>query len=344
MSTDDVTRAKAIRIEDVVTSAGLTLVKKSNNHTTKEHDSLVLFSKTNSWYWYQQGVGGDVIAWVQHTQNVDFKSAIDWLLQRPNSLSPYGSVLINQVPRDVAPPSLSPSLPVRMHHDLGIFDYEWWFKKGVGEDAVRHFVNGVYQHPIHGTCYSIPVTEDGTLVNIRLRLAHAKRPADKYRPYDAGRGTHLFNCDILTEKIKGVVVVAGEIKAEVLYQFDIPAVSPTAGCGHWRPEWCERLRHCRTIYIAYDPGEEVAGARLAEEIGKRARFVTLPAKPDDFIIEKGEKAFRYHLRHALPIAEWRKTLKVKVSETIAAALYEGSKPIVSSTDCRVPWRRQLWRK
>ena len=339
MTDDDVARCKAMSIVDVVTATGLTVIGKGKILTTKEHDSLKLFLKTNSFYHYQAGIGGDTISWVQHTQGVDFQTACEYLLRN--------STLRNTPQRivepDIPPAPLPQDLHRRMHERMSVDDYEWWFKKGVGEDAVRHFVNGVYQHPVYGTCYSIPVIEDGVLVNVRLRLGSPSAPASRYRPYDSGRGTHLFNCDVLTEKVKGVVVVAGEIKAEVLHLFDIPAVSPTAGCGHWRPEWCERLRHCRVVYIAYDPGEEVAGMRLVEEIGKRARFVVLPAKPDDFIIEKGEQAFRYHLKHALPIDEWRKVLKCEVSETIAAALYEGPKPITSAPGGRAPWSRQLWR-
>lgn len=47
-----------INILDVI-SEDFTLIRESSNrYTTKEHDSLKIFTDTNSWYWFSERVGG----------------------------------------------------------------------------------------------------------------------------------------------------------------------------------------------------------------------------------------------------------------------------------------------
>lgn len=338
MTADEIAQVKATPIEDVVTDSGLTVVGTGRIKTTREHDSLRLFTMTNTWYWFSQGQGGDVIAWVQYTQGVDFLTACHNIARRQGGKLP--TTVKRYIP-EPPPPDLPAELHLQMHSAMNADDIEWWFKRGIAQDAQAHFKLGVYHHPAWGLCYSIPVIENGKLVNIRLRIANPPNPKDKYRPYDTGRGTHLYNSDILTPDTRGVVIVAGELKAVALWQDGIPAVSPTAGCQHWRPEWTERLNYCQKVYIAFDPGEEKAGEELAEQFGDRARFVVMPDKPDDLMLGFGPKAIRYHLQHALPLHKWRKARKVQVPLTIGQAFYDPQTYMHKAADERVPWRRQL---
>jgi hypothetical protein len=177
---------------------------------------------------------------------------------------------------------------------------QWWHGQGISDEAIDHFLLGVMEHRYYGRCYTIPVIEGGMLVNIRLRLDKPTGPkGDKYRPLRAGHGSQLFNSDILTPDLKGVIVTAGEKKAIVLWQYGIPAVSSTAGCGHWRSEWNERLRHCEKVFIAYDPLETHHARTLAERLGERAYVVQMPDNPDDYILRQGEPAFRALLSAAV---------------------------------------------
>ncbi len=53
-----------------VTGRGRTL-------TTVEHDSLKLWPATGRWWWFSQGLGGDVIDWHRHVHRCDLATAID---------------------------------------------------------------------------------------------------------------------------------------------------------------------------------------------------------------------------------------------------------------------------
>lgn len=327
---------RQLDIVEVVAASGLTVIKVGANWSTREHDSLMLWPQTHSWYWFSRGVGGGVIDWVKYVQHCEFTEACEYLQRKQ----------LPQVPRPVLAPDKPPAplpqdLHLKMHAALQDADLTWWLGKGVGLDAIDRFKNGVYQHSVYGRCYTIPIIEDGVLINIRMRLAEPEKPGDKYRPFDHGRGTALFNSAVLTEKVHGIIVTAGEIKAEVLSQFDLPAVSPTGGCSNWRPEWTPRLQYCKLVYIAFDPKEEASAAKLADQIGERSRIVTLPDKPDDFVLAYGADALRYHLKHALPLAKWRSAQSVVVPEKVAQALYAGAAPLTDASRHDVPWRGQL---
>ncbi len=111
-----------------------------------------------------------------------------------------------------------------------------------------------------------------------------------------GCGTQLYNADILTPELGAVVVTAGEKKVMVLWEHGIPAVTPTGGCGNWKDEWTTRLSSAASVYIAFDPPEQAAAWKLAEQIGERALVAQCPDKPDDYILQHGRDAFRERLR------------------------------------------------
>jgi hypothetical protein len=248
MTADQVATLKQTRrIEDLVAAAGFTVTGHGRVLTTKERDSLKLFTQTNSWYLYSEGTGGSIIDWIIYSQHCDFPTACE-KLSRNDVTTPCVSrhVLAPSKASDALPDALQGIL----HRAMTPADVAWWLARGISEPAQEKFLLGVYHHYNYGLCYSIPVIEAGILVNIRLRIANPVDPKDKYRPFDCGRGTHLYCGDILTPKLHGVVIVAGELKCVVLDQYGIPAISPTAGCGHWRPEWTERLKYCKLVYIA----------------------------------------------------------------------------------------------
>jgi|GEM_PF-3197340 len=276
----------------------------------KEHDSLLVNTHTNSFFWWSQGYGGDVFDWIMRNTNCDFQTALERAAH-----GDYG-VSVQLPPPDqpaFVQPDLPPDLHLRYHRALDPAARGWWKEQGADEEMVsRFFLGACDYHPIWmQPTYTIPVIVGGKLVNIRHRLANPPPTGDKYRPERAGLPTELFNSDILTADLAGVIIVAGEKKAIVLARFGLPAVSSTAGCGHWNDEWTTRLQFCRKVYIAFDPGEGEAAQRLAQRIGDRAFQVDLPGKPDDFLLRVAAKAdvataeqqFRTYLRCARPCVD-----------------------------------------
>lgn len=68
-----------VSIVDAVTRSGLTVVGQGRIRTTQEHDSLKLWTTTNTWYWFSQGAGGDVFDWWMRAQGCDFRQALEEL-------------------------------------------------------------------------------------------------------------------------------------------------------------------------------------------------------------------------------------------------------------------------
>lgn len=309
MNNDDIEAMKRnVSIVELIRQSGLTVIGNGNILTTKEHSSLAIWQNTNSYFWYSQGRGGSIFDWVMQTAHVDFPAAAR-LLEAGN----YRSVTL-PAPRPLQPaPILAQDLHLRYHRNLDPTARAWWHAQGITDEGIARFFLGVCDfHPAwRQTTYTIPVIEDGKLLNVRHRLSAPLKPGDKYRPECAGIPASLFNADILTPDLAGVVLVAGEKKAIVLWQSGIPAISSTSGCGTWKPEWTTRLQFCRKVYLAYDPGESAAAWKVAAEIGERAFVVDLPDKPDDFILAQSEAEFRRYLRLAEPFADreyWRRRL------------------------------------
>lgn len=81
----DIERIKsAIPIETLIGQT-YTVVPSGNVLTTKEHDSLTIYPRTNSWAWFSKPkvdgktVGGSTIKWVMHRDNCSYSKAIDTL-------------------------------------------------------------------------------------------------------------------------------------------------------------------------------------------------------------------------------------------------------------------------
>lgn len=290
-----------IRIEDVIEATGVRLGGHGRYLRAEEHDSLVVDTRAGYYNWNSRGEAGDVFTWLQQRLGLSFLEA-KAALERGD----YGRASLPTSARAPQPvPALPPDLHLRYYRNLDDAARAWWYAQGINDAAMSRFFLGVCDyHPLYRqTTYTIPVIEAGRLLNIRHRLTAAQNPKDKYRPEMAGLPAALFNADILTPDLGGVVIVAGEKKVIVLWQHGIPAVSSTAGCGHWPSEYTTRLQFCQKVYIAFDPGETSAAWKVAEQIGERAFVANLPDKPDDYITAAGAQAFRNALRAAEPFAD-----------------------------------------
>jgi DNA primase len=290
-------------LQDVIEVTGFQLEESGRELRGVDHDSLVVHPQKQVYKWYRMGEGGDVFTWVCNRYHVDLNTAIAMLME--TDLLPRAHVTEphRAQPVEAAVEPLPQDLHLRCHQDLDKHSREWWHAQGIKDEAIARFFLGMHRHAVYGRCFTIPIIERGVLVNLRMRIENPEKPKDKYRPWDRGRGTQLFNRDVLTPELGGVVIVAGEKKAITLWQYGIPAVSPTGGCSNWKPEWTTALQFCRKVYIAFDPTETPAAWKLAQTIGERAHILTLPDKPDDWILANGEHEFRKALKYAEPFAD-----------------------------------------
>jgi len=118
-----------------------------------------------------------------------------------------------------------------------------------------------YELGWNGQEITLPIREaDGTLVNVRRRVLG---PGGTFKGL-AGRSSQLFPLSALVQARSYVGVCEGEFDALVLNQHGFPAVTSTAGAGHWKPEWTPLLAG-RCVAVTYDvDAEDKAEQRAAE--------------------------------------------------------------------------------
>ena len=71
-----------LNIVEVANRLGMDLVKQGQSYTWSEHDSFVIDTRKNYFYWNAQGIGGNAVKMVQTVNNISFKEALKWLQEQ----------------------------------------------------------------------------------------------------------------------------------------------------------------------------------------------------------------------------------------------------------------------
>jgi hypothetical protein len=191
----------------------------------------------------------------------------------------------------------------RYHQQLT--DRSWWYSKGVDDATINRFKLGYTTNCPTAPgeeSYTIPVTYQNKLYNIRHRLANADN-GNKYRPEMAGLPATMFNADVLSDDffVTDIVLVEGEIKAMVLQQYGFDAVG-IPGANTFKDKWVKLFYGItKPVYVALDPGVENLAVGIWQRLsraGVDVRLCYLPVKPDDFFVlyEGTPSDFFYYLQ------------------------------------------------
>jgi DNA primase len=74
---------RANLIQEVIKETGGFSLRGSGNYLkASEHDSLVVNTEQQLFFWNSRGFSGDVISWLEQTQGMDFQQATGWLARR----------------------------------------------------------------------------------------------------------------------------------------------------------------------------------------------------------------------------------------------------------------------
>ena len=190
---------------------------------------------------------------------------------------------------------------LRYHEMLDQSALDWWAAKGVPGYMVNYFQLGYCpSRPVWtkaGTWMTptatIPIFAPGwKLVNIRHRLMNPPTPCDKYRPERVGLPAAPFLTAPDEEPHGQTVIVEGEIKSIVVFdRLDTTKITVIGLPGkNPKRDILQLLDKCEPIYVVFDPGAEQQAADFAQSLGRRARVVTMPVKPDDlFTLYGGQR-------------------------------------------------------
>lgn len=191
----------------------------------------------------------------------------------------------------------------RWHDTMSDGQRDLWHKEGIIDWAIEEYKLGfcadhtTYHDGLewHTPTLTIPHWGKGwELVNIQHRLLNPPEPGDKYRQ-TAGLPAAMFLTEpdrdiagpvLIVEGAKKAIVTLMHVGGKDLMVVGLPGKSPSG-------EMLDQLQQCEPVYLALDPDAyvptrakdgrvvEPAVKRLGSKLDGRARFVRLPAKPDD---------------------------------------------------------------
>lgn len=199
------------------------------------------------------------------------------------------------------------------HRNLDESARSWWQTQGI-PDAWQDFwklgylPDKMFEHggEIFTTpAYTIPKWDFGWKpTNIDFRLVNVPDGVGKYRPLSGlPSAAFISNPNVRSwSECDQVFVVEGSKKAMNLAIHtgrEFKQVVGLPGCSSWAGMEVA-LKDVNRVWVIFDPDALEWGRKFAASLGKNARLVELPTKPDDAILYYGldERKFQLALRQA----------------------------------------------
>lgn len=230
---------------------------------TEEHDSLVLDTERQLFFWNSKGLAGGPLEWFTKVKRLPN----DLAKRRLSEFDYYntsGDVLtVKHGNKEVI---VYPKL-IDAFWEGGLEHRDYWYERLLTDETINRFKLG-----FHNGWYLIPIFVDGQLKNFQARRDH---PTKKVLPWYNGVGPILFNSDIM-KVTDTIVFTEGLVDAILLNQYGIPAVSHNGGAGTWKDNWTRHFNKQQKIYIVYD--NDRAGRKgaknIADILGVRCKIYT----------------------------------------------------------------------
>lgn len=255
-------------IEQVI-SKDYTVCGRGRYLKTLEHDSLVIDTEKQLFFWNSKNISGDALSWLTKVKGMPFPLAVQELK------------LENHFPAWVA--EYKSNKHVVVHEDLVDSFFElgkqhrdyWRNHRGFSDSTIDLFKLGYT-----GEWYVIPI-----FINNKLRNFQCRKPDKSMKHWYSGVGPLPFNID-LVKHTSWFVLTEGPPDAIMLTQHGIPAMSTNTGGGYFDPRWVPLLPKLERVYIVYDNDD--AGRNGVEKssrvFGHKALAYTFEGYPDKFDI------------------------------------------------------------
>jgi len=151
-------------------------------------------------------------------------------------------------------------------------------KRGITVETVKHFKLGHDDER-----YTIPVYDNGALVNVRKYLPNAPQGVYKVIGIKGRNERRLFRRDVFGLG-KPILLCEGEMDCILAWQSGFNATTVTSGAGNWKAEWNE-LFTSESVVLAYDNDKQ--GRVGTEKVG---RFILTAT--DDVRVVKWPEGFK----------------------------------------------------
>ena len=253
-----------MRLEELI-DRDYSVVGKGRYLRTLEHDSLVIDTEQQVFFWNSRGIIGDAYKWLIDIKGVSREEAND-ILKDTGFYFPVRNVLRAEKPAVVVHAGL-----VEAFYTAGKKHREYWHDvRGYTDKTIDQFRLGYSG----SEWYTIPIFVEGSFRNFQCRRHEPKG----MKPWYQGLGTLPFNFSMLAVT-PWVVLTEGPVDAIMLRQMDIPSASQTTGAGSidiYRKLYSQ-FTNVDRIYICYDnddAGNKGAKA-LGNLFGEKARIYNL---------------------------------------------------------------------
>ena len=123
---------QANRIEDVIEETGVSLERKRGRYIRgKEHDSIVVDTVEQCYFWNSKNESGDIFTWLEKRRGWDFKTAAEWLAKRAKLPAPEWGKQDNEV-----------RIAARIREDALTVAARWFVKRLRDSAAARDYCRG----------------------------------------------------------------------------------------------------------------------------------------------------------------------------------------------------------
>jgi DNA primase len=230
----------------------------------QEHNSLVVDSEKQIFFWNSRGIYGNAFSWLTRVRGLSYAEAKEIVGNDSNDTSLFiptvGDVVSSNNNTSVVP---LPEL-VDLFWKMGKGNRDYWLDyRGLTDETIDRFRLGWT-----GEWFVIPIYVDGKFANFQCRKQNPK----VVRPWYYGLGALPFNFSILTIT-DWVVITEGPPDAIMCRQNNIPAVSQTAGAGHFKASWLPKFGLVDKVYVVYNDDEagNNGAKKTADWFGYRAK-------------------------------------------------------------------------
>lgn len=143
-----------------------TPIRLSHNiYSTKEHDSLIIWTDTNSFYWYSKNFGGDAFTWLIQVNNYDKEIAREIALD-------YTDDTIKRNRKKTSP-------QYELYQISGKSEYHSYFKeRGLTAQTVKHF-NLEFDTQLNRAI--IPIYQNKIKIGAIVRNVNARSKRERYK-------------------------------------------------------------------------------------------------------------------------------------------------------------------
>jgi len=242
-----------MRLEDLI-GQEYSVIGKGRYLRTLEHDSLVIDTQEQIFFWNSRGIIGDAYKWLIDIKGVPRNEVYEIL---KDSEVYFTAKSFHQTPQ---PNVVVHAGLVEAFFNAGKKHRDYWLDvRGYTNKTITEFRLGYSGSDWH----TIPIFVEGSFRNFQCRRYKPRG----MKPWYRGLGTLPFNFSILAVT-PWVVLTEGPVDAIMLRQNNIPAASQTTGAGSvdiYRKLQMQFV-NCEHIYICYD--NDATGNKGAKQLGK----------------------------------------------------------------------------